>query len=223
MTLTPSSSSRQTGPPPFRANSVPSHTLLHAGGTTPRSRLQQQISTSYSQQTGPNAMYVLYEQGSRQASLAPSCGSAMDCESPCHSTGVTGVSSGRKGVWAANSSSSSSLTSPPHSMSPSSNFTLPPSTRVPSSSSRLNATQPEMMMRTSSSSHQLTNSNSSCSLRGSVSNNNPGQVLVVLDSQTPPQILHAIGRLSPLHSSAFTSRRESSGSSGSGSGGQLNP
>lgn len=187
--------------PSFRANSVPSSQTLvsHAVGTTPRSRHQQQISTSYAQQAGPNAMYVLYEQ---QGHKNHSCGSAMDvCESPCQSS-QTVLS--LKGNWAATSSSSSSLTSPPHSMSPS-NYTLPP---VASSSSK---------MRTSSSSHQLVN----CS-NNLINNNNSNSSQVVsllLDTKTPPQLLHAMG----LSSSAFIDRRTSSGSSGEGSGGQLIP
>jgi hypothetical protein len=203
----------------LRADSIPSQSLAnHVLGTTPRSRLQQRISTSYAQQSGPNAMYVLYEQRGRQGSHGPSCGSAMDCESPCNnSQSLLGLSSGRK-AWAITSSSSSSLTSPPHSMSPS-NYTLPH--HVPT---RVN---PQTEMRTSLSSHHLVNTVNSNLLRGSstssVNNNNPlmgDQVVVLLDSEkSSSQLLQGIGLTSPIHSSAFTSRRTSSGSSGSGSAG----
>jgi len=103
----------------FVANTVPS--IGQAIGTTPRSRHQQQLSTSYSQQTGPNSIYALYEQGN--GTLVQSCSSAMDCESPCSSQQSVGSVSSTlaplslglvsRQAWAATSSSSSSLTSPP--------------------------------------------------------------------------------------------------------------
>lgn len=105
--------------PNFVATTVPS--IGQAIGTTPRSRHQQQLSTSYSQQTGPNSIYALYEQGN--PTLVQTCSSAMDCESPCSSQQSIGSVSSTlaplslglvsRQAWAATSSSSSSLTSPP--------------------------------------------------------------------------------------------------------------
>lgn len=63
-------------------------------------------------------MYVVYEGMANGKS-----NSAMDCESPCHSQ-----SANRKG-WTATSSSSSSLTSPPRTISPS-NYNLPAAQRL---------------------------------------------------------------------------------------------
>lgn len=63
-------------------------------------------------------MFVVYEGMGNGKST-----SAMDCESPCNSQSVN-----RK-CWAATSSSSSSLTSPPHTISPS-NYSLPAAQRL---------------------------------------------------------------------------------------------
>ena len=84
-------------------------------------------------------MYMMYDpvlQNGKQT-----CTSAMDCESPCNSQSnlhqqqhqpQRHASSSRKAAWGLASSSSSSLTSPPRSISPPS-FGLPSNAHVSSS------------------------------------------------------------------------------------------